>query len=421
MKKSLIFILALLICLAMFGCYASNDGAQTMEPAKSSVPAESTPSKTPQPSAQNTVAQQTPPQIVLMEDKDYPLLLKGALTKDELMFVLLNVPELPLNSKDYMYIINRFFEMADSGNGAPKTVLSPDSRYPKALDLGEVNRLFSVFGDYKLEEGGTLPPGVEVSDGFVYFVPAELSYEADIDITSAELKDDEIIIDYLVTKDSYELGKSAQTKTALLKKQDDGKYKIITISLTDDIAQSSDKPTVQSSPIPKENIISTKKTMSFSSEVADNARQAAFTHALKRGDGLEFSNSGKQAPLEYFICDINADGTQDLILGAVTEQDVFEAHEVMALLGGEYKGSYTLKPAQGSFISTRLFIPADKNGILSAEYNRGTGEVTVYRVTATDGTIKVSDAPEATFTMFTDEEQEFYNSVSEPQWIAVAQ
>ncbi|MCD8067177.1 MAG: sigma-70 family RNA polymerase sigma factor [Oscillospiraceae bacterium] len=176
-------------------------------------------------------------------DEDYPDLLEGELTKDELEFVLAYGPEelteAGLSDSECEIIRNQFCQ--SSANGLNMlTEYGTDSSYRRGYSVSELNRLFSVFTDYRFteENDSDTQYGTDVDGDTIWASAAELNFIAVATITDASYTEDEMTVNFHFHKevDDYEFSRTTDTdKTAILRKNENGNFRIVSITEVDSL------------------------------------------------------------------------------------------------------------------------------------------------------------------------------------------
>lgn len=366
-------------------------------------------------SGQENQARQTQP--VTVADEDYPELLEGNLTKEELEFVLAYGPETlteqGLSDSDCLDILNRLCQ-ASKAAGKFITYAGLDANYRSGYSANDINRYMSSFTDYRFTEDNDsdTPYGIDVSGDTLWYTPAELSFEADASIADASYLDDTMMIHFTSEKKSYENGTSTTEKTATLKKNSDGKFRIITI---------------EEGYIPLE-ITDSKSEMSAKGNSGKSGNAAelrtvyedALQSVEKQESGYDFPSAGGSTDFQYFLWDMNGDGIKELVVGAMFTVDVFDAYDIRVFTVTESSSGYTIKPVKGDIVSMATYLPADGKGLYTMDMSRGTGGTDIYRITIKDNTLTCGRSPEISYTMGDDTGTQFINSNSYAEWKSIS-
>ena len=341
-----------------------------------------------------------------VKDEDYPNLIEGNLTKEELSFVLAygpeEIPEQGFQDSDYM----NYLAGLTCAQGSPVEILGRDDHYRNGYSLTELNRLFSSFSEYQFNEDNDsdTPYGTNVDGDTLWLAPPTLSWESTATITSASYTDTEMKVYFDFTKNSYEQGMTDVKKVATLTSAADGLYRITKIEIAAE-APGEDAPV---------SSVSQSKT---SGDSVKQLYQGVLQSVQNQEEGYTFSNAGTTGIYHYFLSDMNGDGIQELIVGAENEVDVFLGN-VIRVFTCEKTDGYQLKAISGEIQTISLFIPSDGNGLYDYWLSRGTGAVQIYRITIQDDTLSGGAATEAEmeFTMGTSEDSAFTNENQSVEW-----
>ena len=335
---------------------------------------ERTPEATPEPTARE------------LSEAEYPELLAGQLTKEELEFVLAygpdEIPEGGFTSSDYTDLINSLCQGSDSENGAIKNY-GTNEQWESQYSIGDINRLFSMFTGYRLAEGNEPSEMFRISGDTLVFFPATLSYTAAADITKTEYTDSELDIYYTHVHNSYENGESTSFKKAVLMPNEDGVYQIVRI---EEAGQPTGTPAAEATP-----------------EAGGAAIGELYAGALDE------SESGSDY---YFVYDMNGDGIQELIVGTEFAETAFIYSDIRVYTCEKQAAGYVLKPISGEVTTLGLCIAEDGNGLFTQDISRGTGAIDIYRITIQDGALVRGDS-EQEYTLGDAGYQEFGNAESD--------
>ena len=176
--------------------------------------------------------QEESPQEV--KEEDYPNLIAGNLTQEELEFVLAYGPqEIPtqgLSREEAREILNNLCEPSGRSGGVIEEY-GPDAYWRAQYSLADVNRMFSSFSDYQFTEENDddgQEYGVNVEEDKIVFAPATISWVSEAAITRAEYTEDSMEVYYTYSRSS-ESGQETTEKKAVLKPNDQGAYRIVSI------------------------------------------------------------------------------------------------------------------------------------------------------------------------------------------------
>lgn len=361
-----------------------------------------------------------------VRDAQYPALIAGNLTKEELEFVLAygpeEIPEGGFQDSDYTYILNAMVQ-ASAENGNPIEDYGVDENWRSQYSVEDVNRLFSSFTDYQFteENDSDTEYGLNVEGNRLTFSPATINYSASAEITSAEYTEDEMDVFFTYVYTTYPTGNDddegtvTTEKKAVLKPDEEGMYRIVNIeeSARDGAGKSE-----------TENDISDQEQVQGQRTV-----QEVYAKALRsvqnRESGYEFPNAGTQITgYQYFLCDIDSDGIEELIVGAEFQDgmnDQYILYDCRVFDCSRTDGGYVLEQINGSVIVSSLHIASDGNGLYAQELiSGGTGQILVDRLTIQNGTFAAGTDPEYEFTLGDSEMQQFNNANPAVQWTDIS-
>ncbi len=358
-------------------------------------------------------SQNTENEPVTVKDSDYPELIEGSLTKDELEYVLANGPKQltadGLSDSEYQTILIDL--CASDKDGKYITYLGTDANYRWGYDVKAINRFFRVFTDYQFTEDNDSDSdyGNDVKDDTIWFAPATPEYKLSASITDASYLDDQMQIHYVYVKDSYEEGKTTTNKLATLKRSEDGKFRIVTIE--DDTSAIADTDT--------DNTDTSDNTGDTSS--IGTVYKGVLKSIQNNDPGYEFTIAGGSNDYEYFLCDMNGDGIKELIVGAVFPENVFNAYDVRVFTINQGASGAEAKALSGEFATLTLYIPSDGNGLYTLDsMSRGTGKTDICRVTMNGDTVTKGYTPEISFIMGDGTDEEFHASNPAVQWKSIS-
>ena len=137
-------------------------------------------------------------------------------------------------------------------------------------------------------------------------------------------------------------------------------------------------------------------------------------------EGYGFPNAKGSTDYRYFLWDMDGDGVQELIVGAMFEEDVFEMHDVRVFAVSQDSSGYTPKPIAGDIVSMSVCLPSDGKGLYSVGMSRGTGVTSVYRMGIEGDALSLGSSPELTYTMGDSAGAQFANSNPYAEWISAS-
>ena len=169
-----------------------------------------------------------------VKEEDYPNLIAGNLTQEELEFVLAygpqEIPSQGLSREQAREILNNLCEPSSRSGGVIEEY-GPDANWRAQYSLADVNRMFSSFSDYQFTEENDddgQEYGVNVEGDKIVFAPATISWVSEAAITRAEYTEDSMEVYYTYSRSS-ESGQETTEKKAVLKPNDQGAYRIVSI------------------------------------------------------------------------------------------------------------------------------------------------------------------------------------------------
>lgn len=352
---------------------------------------------------------------VNVTDADYPDLLEGNLTKEELEFILAYGPETltaqGLPEGQYPLILNCLCGAAKA-SGKFLTPVGSDANYRDGYQTDDVNRYLSSFTEYRFTEDNDsdTPYGNDVDGGVIWVAPAELSFEAAAAVTDSAYFEDTMVVHFSYEKNSYEQGLTAADKTATLKKNANGRFQIITIeegtAPLEKMAAKADGEDVKAE---NENTASIRTIY-----------EGVLKSVQSQEEGYGFPNAKGSTDYRYFLWDMDGDGVQELIVGAMFEEDVFEMHDVRVFAVSQDSSGYTPKPIAGDIVSMSVCLPSDGKGLYSVGMSRGTGVTSVYRMGIEGDALSLGSSPELTYTMGDSAGAQFANSNPYAEWISAS-
>ncbi len=411
-KAATIIIGACVIGGGIFGAYQIVRSTSEPEPVRE----ETQPQKESEQPVQEEQEEQTPEEMVTeVQDADYPNLIEGNLTKEEMEFVLAYGPdEIPEggieNSTQFPYLLPLLCEGEGRGEG-PVEYYGTNDNGQVTFSLDDVNRLLSSFTDFQYSEENDTDTeyGVNVDGNMIAYSPVTIGYTASADITSAEYTEDEMTIYYTFERDYADPASEdiRSNKKAVLVPAENDLYRIISIEEVDqglqteetggEAGQTRTAERTQSAGTVKDAYISVLQSISA------------------HEPGFEFSIAGDSAEsYEYFLSDMDGDGNEELIVGARFADGPFYVRDCRVFTLSE-NGGTTMQPAGEDFSAMSLYIPSDGRGLFTYEFSRGTGEVYISRITISNGSLE-STPSESRITMGDSLDQQFKAENAQPSW-----
>lgn len=355
-----------------------------------------------------------------VRDAQYPVLVEGNLTKDELEFVLAcRTEELEAEgtgSSDYTYILNSMVQISDE-NGGPIENYGVDENWHGQYSLEDINRMFSAFTDYQFteENDSDTENGINVEGDRLVFSPATINYSVSADITSAEYTEDEMDVYFTYDYTRYATDASEVTppvtasKKAVLKPDANGMFRITDIEDAEEDTENTR---------PDQGKTQKGKTMEeIYAEVLQSVEE--------QKPGYEFPDAGAQAiGYQYVLQDIDGDGREDLIVGAEFSDGMngkYILYDCRVFSCRETEAGYDLERISGNLTVNSLYIASDGNGVYSMNLiSGGTGQIQVNRLTIQNGTFKEEDEPAYEFTLGDDAMQQFTDTNPAAEWTDVS-
>lgn len=396
----------------------------------------------PQPDTQAEQEEKKPevPEEQEVKDEEYSSLIAGNLTKEELEFVLTNgpeeIPEQGFREYDYLMamqgiavaseyverdrhnldpLIKETYGSAEkfAANGIDYQGTIPyNTRTGKGgesqFSLSDINRFFSSFTDFQFTEENEDPVKYEINGDQISFMTLDFAYVRKAEITSATYTDTEMKVYFTFESNSYEWGKKTLQKCAILKPDEEGKYRIVKI-----------KEASKEEETKKDNTGADAGTTA-GTERDKIMAMVAFKKKLKsiqnKEPGYEFPEGGT-GKYEYFLTDMDGDGIPEMVVGAeVPIGQAFLGHNIRIYTFRKDGERDLLGSMDGDEPYLWLSIPKDGKGLFAEEYSRGTGDTWVYRITIEYWHLVRGSKAEYEFRKGTDKEKQFEKSVSEPQW-----
>lgn len=343
-----------------------------------------------------------------MTGGDYPQMIAGNLTKEELESVLAygpqTIPGQGFNDSDYLEMMNAFCNISFStGESVAYHGITSGGR--SQYSLSDANRLFTSFSDFSYTEDNDADTeyGVNVEGDILIYSPATINYTAEAHILSAEYTEEDMHVYF--TYSNTRTGQTDISKTATLKPLENGLYRITRIE-----EGTPDESTQTPADTAQEDTAGTESVMEAYAQVLE-AVQA-------QEPGWDFSDVPTRTGVyRYFIHDMDGDGIEELIVGAEAAESVFYVNYCRIYTCEKTDSGYTVKPCAGEISSVlTLYLPGDWNGLFRKEFSRGTGETDIYRVTLNQDQIVDSSSPEYQYIMGDASEAAFIAANPEPGW-----
>ncbi|MCD8053029.1 MAG: sigma-70 family RNA polymerase sigma factor [Lachnospiraceae bacterium] len=363
-----------------------------------------------------TLAEETQPQAVAEED--YPELLEGELTQEELEFVLAYGPEelteAGLSDADYEMIRNQFCQSSTNGLNI-LTEYGLDASYRRGYSVSELNRLFSVFTDYQFteENDSDTEYGTDVDGETIWASAAELNFTATAEITDAYYTEEEMTVHFHFHKevDDYEFSSTTDVdKTACLNRNADGNFRIVSITEADAAGSSSaaESEAEQAADTSSDSDSLRALYESVLQDAADGKYTFPDAEASTESGTFETDLEGDER--YYFTADLDADGIPELVVGALYTYEPYGARLLYyydCLVFDVESG--VLQQVNGNVSVMTAYLAADGDGFYGQTYYYpATGEIDFCRVTIRSGELANGDTISYTFDTldsFADENQ----------------
>lgn len=350
-----------------------------------------------------------------MADSDYQNLIEGSPTKTELEFVLANIPTQysgeTLSDAQYQIIMNDLTQSDPNHNYIG--YVGTDANYRYGYDLTTINRFFSIFTDYQFTEDNDSDTdyGLDVQGDVLWYTAATPGYELSASVTEGIYLEDTMEIHYTYVKDSYENGTTTLTELATLKKGEDGKFKIVSIG-----EDSGGSLKAQAESSASGNQASASQDSGSGQTSVKEAYQQVLSSIQNNTPGYEFTLANSIDECEYFLYDLNGDGTKELIVGSMFAEGAFYAYDVRVFT----LSNGSVQALGGEFATLMFYIPTDGNGLYSLDsVSRGTGVTEISRVTMDQNTV-LQGSTEVTFVMGDGADDAFYSANPGVQWKSIS-
>ena len=370
-------------------------------------------------------------------DEQYPSLVAGNLTKEELELVLAYGPEMvgtetPISSIASMCLAvwSEYSRNMNILNSLPidGTETVDCQEYSIKYRLSDVNRLFSSFMDfqYNEENDGDTEWGINVDGEYVIFVPATVPDFVETEIHSAVYNPREMRIRYAHIWTTYENGTQTKTteKEAILEPNEYGLYKIVQIQDVGDAeAQDLEEPgiiidDINGVPVGEDGVPDVP-------QATEKDLMALYTDAVNASaagtDGYIFYGyENLTGEREYALYDMDQDGINELILReSINEGPIYSfAHRVYT--AADNGAGYELVMVEGSEKANSFTRPPEGAGLYALEFFQGNGEEAFYRVTLENGSLVRASEPERVTTMGDENSQAYWNQEPNLTWYAVS-
>ena len=356
------------------------------------------------------------PVVKELKEEDYPSLIAGGLSREEVEYVLAYGPqEFPVqgtDAEDYMDILNALC-MAVDENGLIMKTYGMDDHYGSQYSVKDVNRLFASFTSYQFteENDSDAAGGINVEGDMIVFWSASLNYKSEAAITSTEYTEDEMSLYFTYDYYNYDT-KKQQTqvkKRAVLHPVGDGTYRIVNVEVVQE----------EGTPSGQEDKSSRQETTEGTVPV-DELYAGALESIRNQEAGYDFPNAGTlTGQIQYFFYDMDGDKIQELVVGAGCQADVFDALNIRVYTCQKSGEEYILKAVEGDTTTLAVFLPQDGNGLFAKDFSRGTGEISYYRITVENGVLVHAATPEYQFIMGDEAVSAFEAENAAPQWIDI--
>lgn len=350
------------------------------------------------------------PERTQVKDEDYPELIAGNLTKEELEFVFAYGPEeIPEggieNSIQFPYLLPMLCEGGGRGEG-PVEYYGVTDIGQVAFSMGDLNRLLLSFTPYQYSEADSTDTeyGIHVDGDRISYPPVTVNFTASSKITSAEYSGDKLEVFFTLER-LYATGEGDvhADKKAVLALTEDGLYRIVSI---EDAVQvnTADAETGE---------VQAGKSGNTSASVKE-AYTAVLRSVAAHELGYEFAIAGDVAErYQYFLCDMDKDGIEELIVAAYYPEQAFYYYDCR-IFTFSADTEVGIQAVGDEFVTLSLVIPSEGDGVFTADYTRGTGMYDINRIRIREG--RMESVSECEFRMGDEAEQQFRAENSEPVW-----
>lgn len=329
--------------------------------------------------------EETEPQVRELTEEEYPSLIGNGVTREEMEHILAygpqEIPEKGFSEKEYVQIINLLCEGGSNESGLIE-YYGTNSQWEYMYSLEDINRMLSAFTTYQMSEENTkgAPNGAYVRGDKLVFIPSTMAHTASAQITSSEYEENEIRIFYTYYYKNFDRGEEYQkNKKATLHPGEDGKYRIVKI----EEGEAGEKKEVQE---PTETETKSKENTASVRDI-----YAGVLQSVQNGEeGYRFSVEGGNLTGEYsyFLCDMDGDGIQDLVVGAENNGGPFMCNNVRVYSCQQEGEGYSLKMIPGEVtVIVDVMLPSERHGFLVQSVSRGTGDISIYRISVENGSL----------------------------------
>lgn len=369
-----------------------------------------------EPQNESEATEETVPAVKELKEEDYPSLIAGGLNREEVELVLAYGPqEFPVQGAqagDYQDILNAFC-MAVDENGLIIKDCGRTANYQSLYYVENINRLFASFTSFQFTEENDNDSlgGINVDGDLIAVSVASLNYKSEAVITSAEYTEDEMSLYFTYDYYNYDTKKqqSQVKKRAVLHPVGDGTYRIVDV---EDVQEEAD--------LPEQTGESSKQEVTADTPSMDEIYAGVLESIRNQEPGYDFPNGGVlTGQIQYFFYDMDGDGTQELVVGAGCQADVFDGLNIRVYSCQKTEEGYSIKAIEGDTTTLSVFLPQSGNGLLVEDFARGTGKISYDRVIVEDGVLVRILPSEREFIMGDEGVQSFEAENAAPQWIDI--
>ena len=333
-----------------------------------------------------TVTPEVEPEVRELMEEEYPSLIGNGVTREEMEHILAygpqEIPEKGFSEKEYVQFVNLLCEGGANQSGLIE-YYGTNSQWEYMYSLVDINRMLSAFTTYQMSEENTkgAPNGAYVQGDKFIFIPATMGHTASAQITSSEYEENEIRIFYTYHYKNFDTREEYQkSKKATLHPGEDGKYRIVRI----EEAESGKK----------EEIPETSKTEGSKERENLFSVRDIYTEVLQsvqngeEGYGFTAEAGTLTGEYSYFLCDMDGDSMQDLVVGEGIDGGPFLCNNVRVYSCQKEGEGYRLKMIPGEVtILIDAIQPSEGYGFLVQSISRGTGDIDIYRISVENGTL----------------------------------
>lgn len=369
------------ICVGVFHAYQEKNAAEQeagrIEEVMEETPANPEADKESIPEISQEIPPESEPEVRELTEEEYQALIGNGVTREEMEHILAygpqEIPEKGFSEKEYVQIINLLCEGGSNESGLIE-YYGTNSQWEYMYSLEDVNRMLSSFTTYQMSEENTkgAPNGAYVQGDKVVFIPSTMGHTASVQITSSEYEENEIRIFYTYYYKNFDRREEYQkNKKATLHPGEDGKYRIVRI---------------------EEEIAGEQKEMQEKTEGNTSSMRDVYAKVLQSvqngEEGYKFTSEVGTLTGEYsyFLCDMDGDGVQDLVVGEGNNGGPFLCNNIRVYSCQQEEEGCSLKMIPGEVtVIIDAIQPPEGYGFCVQSISRGTGDISIYRISVENG------------------------------------